>query len=213
MKEQLYPYQFNYIKERIEKLANAYKSVNDVNIIGSIQGETYDLVINQFTEVDDNIEGLIKLIMDTSVSKRTIEKVLLQLQDYVIPFKEPTQKQVLNVFKKVKKLKVPQINEEQLYRNTYLAWNDNASNRKYIVYYDSYDNIQGFYGVISNQVITGFCTICNKESGVSLFMKTTNKASEGRYTKKGDYICYDSEKCNRQLSDLEQFHNFINKLK
>lgn len=212
MKEQLYPYQFNYIKEQIEKLANAYKTVNDVNTIESIQGETYDLIMNQFSEIDDNIDSLINLIMDKGLSKRTIEKIIAQLQNYVIPFKEPTQKQVTKAFKKVKKLKIPHFNEEQLCKSTYLGWNDNASNRKYIVYYDIDDNVQGFYGVISNQVVKGFCTICNKESGVALFMKTTNNASEGRYTKKGDYICHDSDKCNGQLSDLEKFYHFINKL-
>ena len=35
--------------------------------------------------------------------------------------------------------------------------------------------LKGLYGEISNQVVKGFCTICNKESNVSLFMKSQNQ--------------------------------------
>lgn len=37
MEKQLYPYQFNYIKERVAHLVNAYNSVNDPNTIASIK--------------------------------------------------------------------------------------------------------------------------------------------------------------------------------
>lgn len=69
-----------------------------------------------------------------------------------------------------------------------------------------------FYGDISHQTVKGFCAICNKESNVALFMRKIRTSSDGQYTKKGDYICYDSTKCNQQLSDITQFYRFINKI-
>lgn len=44
--------------------------------------------------------------------------------------------------------------------------------------------LKGLYGEISNQVVKGFCTICNKESNVSLFMKKSKTNSDGQYVKK-----------------------------
>ena len=44
--------------------------------------------------------------------------------------------------------------------------------------------LKGLYGEISNQVVKGFCTICNKESNVSLFMKKSKTNSDGQYVKR-----------------------------
>ena len=72
--------------------------------------------------------------------------------------------------------------------------------------------LKGLYGEISNQVVKGFCTICNKESNVSLFMKKSKPIRMVNMRKKGDYICRDSIHCNKQLTDINQFYNFIDKL-
>ena len=94
--------------------------------------------------------------------------------------------------------------------SSFVGWNELASNRKYIIYYDE-KQLKGLYGEISNQVVKGFCTICNKESNVSLFMKSQNQFGWS-ICKKGDYICRDSIHCNKQLTDINQFYNFIDKL-
>ena len=52
MEKQLYPYQFNYIKERVAHLINVYNSVNDLNTIASIQEATREQILNTFQKVD-----------------------------------------------------------------------------------------------------------------------------------------------------------------
>ena len=87
---------------------------------------------------------------------------------------------------------------------SYLGWNDNSSNRKYIVYKNLDDKFEGIYGEISPNKVKGFCKICNQESDTSLFLnKTKHNKSSGTYTKKGDYICYDSFKCNQNLNKID----------
>lgn len=212
MEKQLYPYQFNYIKERIVHLINVYNSVNDLNTIASIQEATREQILNTFQKVDSSIQSEIEKLMNNQLSKMQAEKILSKLQTYVLPFEHPSKKQVDKVFRKVKKLKTPLISNEVLLESTFIGWNDVDSNRKYIIYYNDFGNLDGFYGDISNQTVKGFCSICNKESRVTLFMRKTRTTSDGQYTKKGDYICFDSTVCNQQISDLSYFYHFLNKI-
>ncbi len=48
---------------------------------------------------------------------------------------------------------------------------------------------------------------------ISLFLATTKSSGDGTYTKKGNYICLDSDACNQHLYDLSFFHDFLNALK
>lgn len=213
MEKQLYPYQFNYIKERVAHLINVYNSVNDLNTITSIQEATREQILNTFQKVDSHIQLEVEKLMNYQLSKMQAEKILSTLQGYVLPFEHPSKKQVDKVFRKVKKLKTPLISNEVLLESTFIGWNDVASNRKYIIYYNDFGKLDGFYGDISNQTVKGFCSICNKESRVTLFMRKTRTTSDGQYTKKGDYICFDSTVCNQQISDLSYFYHFLNKIK
>ncbi|MGD6885108.1 FusB/FusC family EF-G-binding protein [Staphylococcus shinii] len=213
MEKQLYPYQFNYIKERVAHLITVYNSVNDLNTISSIQEATREQILNTFQKVDSHIQLEVEKLMNYQLSKMQAEKILSTLQGYVLPFEHPSKKQVDKVFRKVKKLKTPLISNEVLLESTFIGWNDVASNRKYIIYYNDFRKLDGFYGDISNQTVKGFCSICNKESRVTLFMRKTRTTSDGQYTKKGDYICFDSTVCNQQISDLSYFYHFLNKIK
>ncbi|MDW3909500.1 FusD family fusidic acid resistance EF-G-binding protein [Staphylococcus saprophyticus] len=212
MEKQLYPYQFNYIKERVAHLVNAYNSVNDPNTIASIKDITRDEILNTFNSRDTTIRSNVEKLMNVQLTKEQAQKILTTIQMYVKPFEHPSKKQVTNLFKKVKKLKTPLISDEVLQTSTYIGWNDIASNRKFIIYYDNFGKLNGVYGDISNQTVKGFCSICNKESRVALFMRKTRTGNDGQYTKKGDYICFDSTLCNHQISYLSHFHHFLNKI-
>ncbi len=171
MEKQLYPYQFNYIKERIAHLLNAYKSVNDLNTITSIKETTKEDIYQQFYQTDDTLIEVIEKLMNIRISKAQVDKILAILQTYVRPFEHPSKKQVEKTFRKIKKLKSPLISDEILLESTYIGWNDIASNRKFIIYYDEQGLLTGFYGDIANQTVKGYCAICNKESNVALFMR------------------------------------------
>ncbi|HLR18373.1 MAG TPA: FusB/FusC family EF-G-binding protein [Staphylococcus sp.] len=212
MKPYIYPYQYNYIESCVLRLKNVYKSVNDFDTIKIVQINTREDIIATFNEIDDNILNSLDKMMDIRLSNRQIEFILNTFVNYVIPFEIPSNKKIEKTFRKVKKIKIPTINDKSLYTSSFIGWNDISSNRKYIIYYDKNNQLQGFFGDISTQIVKGFCSICNNESNVALFMKKTSSSSDGRYTKKGDYICYDSSRCNKQLTDLNYFYQFINKI-
>ena len=56
----------------------------------------------------------------------------------------------------------------------------------------------------------GFCNICNAELDVVLVLnKTKHNKSDETYTKKGDYICHNTVKCNQNLDNVEDFMNLL----
>lgn len=192
MKPAIYPYQYNDICAQIQRLKNVYRSVNDIETMRVVQVDTRDAILNAFTETDAQLLETVERLMNIRLSQMQVDDILTTLRSYVIPFELPSQKKMEKTFRKVKKIKFPSVEAASLYTHSFIGWNDLASNRKYMMYYDTQGQLQGFYG--------------------DLFMKKTNSASEGRYTKKGDYICHDSTRCNEQLTDITDFYAFINKL-
>lgn len=116
------------------------------------------------------------------------------------------------LFKKVKKLKAPDLDSFDPKELVFLSWNEPASNRKYVLY-KTEDSFEAFWGDLSSTKIKGFCKICQKETETSLFLLKSKTSGDGTYTKKGDYICHDSLVCNRNLTDIEAFHDFIQRIK
>lgn len=206
-------YEFVKVKKLVNKLINLYRT-NDIKLHATQK----DMLLNEITAIFEaqNIEVsfFIRGLDDMRLTKKKTERLYHQLERYVEDFEMPSLSQVQKVFRKVKKVKIPNENDIDLKVTSYLGWNDIASNRKYIIFKNSEDRFDGIYGELSPNKVKGFCKICNQESNVSLFLnKTKHNKSDGTYTKKGDYICNDSAKCNQNLDDIQYFYQFIDQLK
>ncbi|MFU1789544.1 hypothetical protein ACM3BO_13340 [Mammaliicoccus sciuri] len=93
-----------------------------------------------------------------------------------------------------------------------MGWNDSGKQKKFIVLYED-DKLIGVSGDLSPTIKPGICSICKKESNVSMFLSTTKSKGDGTYTKNGNYICHDSEHCNQQLDQLNGLYEFIHTVK
>ncbi|MFJ7933321.1 FusB/FusC family EF-G-binding protein [Sporosarcina sp. NPDC096371] len=206
--QMIHPYEFIFVKKQVANLVNAYRSVNDSSIIQTLQGltrENVEMVLND----ESQFSHIIDQFMDQKLTKTNAEKILNELKEFVIPFKQPSEKQLIKSFKKVKKFKQPNWPEYDLRDFNYFGWNDKGTQRKYMVLYHN-EQLVGFSGILSPNTHKGACAICNEISNVSLFLTTTKFSGDGTYTKKGNYICHDSVRCNQQMSDLKFLTNFIN---
>ncbi|HYK75286.1 MAG TPA: FusB/FusC family EF-G-binding protein, partial [Pseudoneobacillus sp.] len=140
------------------------------------------------------------------------EEYLSTLKPYVIPFKNVTEQTLKKLFPKAKKLKLPAFNEIDLKEITYLGWNDKGTNKKYIIV----NQPKGFIGLEGSFTLSskkGICTLCSKHSQVGLFMSETKGTVQGTYTRRGNYICQDSKKCNENMISLDKLEGFIELLK
>ena len=199
------PYEYNYVKKQITSLIDIYKTVNDKQTIMTSQ-ELATLAIKPI--LGDELHEQIRIAyLDVTLTNAKAIKIFDTLKEYVIPYNESSEKQIEKSFKKVKKLKFPDWNSYDLKETNYLAWDDTGTQRKYINFYKN-NKLVGFYGVMSPSVIKNACAICHSIDNVAMFMSTTKSSGDGTYTKKGNYICKDSKKCNQNMQSLDYLHKF-----
>ncbi|MGM0123317.1 hypothetical protein IGI37_000683 [Enterococcus sp. AZ194] len=206
------PYQYNFIKNQVSVLLNTYSSVNDKNTVKTVQASTTELVNQLFDEVPEKVTQFMALVADDRLTKAKADQYLETLKNEVIPFNEPSTQQLTKAFRKVKKMKFPKWSELDLRNHSYVGWNDAGTQRKYIVLYEE-NKLAAVYGTLSPEISKGICSICHKTSEVSMFLSLIKSSGDGTYTKRGNYICHDSEKCNQQIQKLEPLHSFIQTVK
>lgn len=206
------PYQYFAIKKKTLHLVNAYHSVNDHKTIETLQALTLEAIDQIVQESYPEIEELKQFILNQSLTREKTELYFETIKDYVMPFQQPSAKQVEKVFRKIKKLKQPTWETLDLREHSYIGWNDPGTQKKFILYYRE-GKLQGLSGQLNPTIIKNVCTICQKVSNVSMFLATTKTNSDGTYTKKGNYICADSEQCNHQLHEMTSFYRFIDQMK
>src|SRR5699024_5075107 len=153
MKPYIYPYQYNYIESCVLRLKNVYKSVNDFDTIKIVQINTREDIIATFNEIDDNILNSLDKMMDIRLSNRQIEFILNTFVNYVIPFEITSNNKIAKNVRKVKNIKILTIIDQSLYTTSFIGWNDISSNRKYIIYYDKNNQLQGFFCDISTKIV------------------------------------------------------------
>lgn len=204
------PYQFMKLRQLMMQQVNVYQSVNDQQTVATTQAKTAEALKELLPE--SLIEEVLSVALSKETNRAKVDNFLTTFKSQVIPFKEPSTKQIEKTFRKVKKLHLPDFSQLDLRDNTFLGWNDPGTQRKYLLYYDTEGRLQGLYGSLATGAIKNICAICHKESNVAMFLATTKTGGDGTYTKKGNYICTDSTNCNHQLDSRDDFDNFIHQL-
>lgn len=199
--------QYSFLKKQIFQLIKAYQSVNDHKTVATFEALTREKINQNLGNSYPEVEELLKKIMQVTMTIHKAECLLEDFKEFVIPFKAPSAKQIEKVFRKVKKLKQPDFSQLDLREHSFIGWNDPGSQKKFILLYQE-QRLIGLSGSISPNIQKGICSLCHEESNVAMFLATTKTASDGTYTKKGNYICHDSENCNRQLTDLTYLNHF-----
>jgi hypothetical protein len=207
MKPTIETYKYYFIKREAEHLLSVYSSVNDNKTVETVQALAAEKIRGLFETENEEAEAFLKLALDRTWTKAKAEQALEELKEAVIPFEQPEKKQIEKIFRKTKKLKFPNWSELDLREHTYIGWNDPGTQKKFILFYKE-KKLQGISGTISPTIIKGVCSICQKTSNVSMFLATTKASSDGTYTKRGNYICHDSDQCNKQLVQLDKFYEF-----
>lgn len=199
------PYEYNYVKKQITNLIDIYKTVNDKQTIMTSQ-EITTIAIKPI--LGEELHEQIRIAyLDVTLTNAKALKIFDTLKEHVLPYEESSDKQIEKSFKKVKKLKFPDWVNYDLKETNYLAWDDIGTQRKYINFYQQ-NKLVGFYGVMSPSVIKNVCSICHNIDNVAMFMSTTKSSGDGTYTKKGNYICKDSKKCNQNMQSLDYLYQF-----
>lgn len=199
--------QFNFIRAQTQTLINGHSSVNDKAVLNALKSLATERVLNLFNNIDEEKKQLLHSITEIK-DKEQAEEFLSQLKPYIMPFKEVTQQSIKKLMPKVKKLKVPLLENMDMKEISYLSWDDKGSQKKYIIAYDN-DKFIGLHGTFKPIHKKGICALCNKLEEVGMFMTETKGTVQGTFTKRGNYICQDGQKCNYNITSLDKLMDFI----
>ncbi len=151
--------EFNYIRKCLFDLNNAFRNCVDSNIVETTKIITQDKILNFFNNLSDEE----KEILDISKINEPlqIDSYLKDLDKYVYGMSNVTKNELTKVFKKEKKLKLPNLDIEDS-KLVYLGWIDEATNKLLIVY-----NVDGkLLGMACRLTLNSpkganVCTLCN----------------------------------------------------
>ncbi|MEG0292814.1 FusB/FusC family EF-G-binding protein [Enterococcus sp.] len=208
----LEPYNYYFLREQTQLLAQTHRSVNDRSTIQAVRGLAFETIKEELSHLTQEELAIVMAIEKITDSQREVDRYLENLRLFVRPFKQPSEAGIKKAFAKTKKIQMPDWETIDLKEYSFYAWNDPGQQSKFILYYQN-AKLQGLQGTISNEVKKGICTICHGTSGVSLFTVKGKVNKDGQYKTKGNYICYNSEACNRQLQTRTHFDAFIEQVK
>lgn len=212
MEQFIQPYQYNFLAAQATYLMNSHRAVNDRTTLKTLRALSLEKINVAFPTVTAEEKKIILEIENVNKSQREIEKYLTSIRKYVIPFKKPSDPGLKKVFAKTKKLSIPHWDELDLQTYSFYGWNDPGQQRKYLILYvDS--KLVGLQGMLEPNIHKGVCALCHETTGVALFTVKGKTTKDGNYTTKGNYICYDSEKCNHNIQRLDDLHQFVNTVK
>ncbi|RIW32761.1 elongation factor G-binding protein [Bacillus salacetis] len=202
--------QYNFIKAQTKILINGHSAASDPNVLKALKAMALEKVMGLVPGLSQDHKDLLEPII-TIKDKQEAEMFLAKVRPYVIPFRDISEKTLQKLFPKVKKLKLPDLENTDFRAITYLGWNDIGQERKYIVF-ERDGKLTGVRGRFKNHSQKGVCSICNSIENVGMFITESKAAADGTFKNRGNYICQDSHVCNRNLQSEEKFQEFMEHL-
>ncbi|MEK4030617.1 MULTISPECIES: FusB/FusC family EF-G-binding protein [Bacillaceae] len=202
--------QYNLIKRQAKNLVNGHAAAQHEGVLKALKAMAEENIAEAFTDLTEEQRQLLSPITGVE-NKEQAEKFLAGIKPYVIPFKKITEQSLKKLFPKAKKLKLPDMENIDLREISYLGWYDKGSNKKYLVAYHN-EKLTGVQGTFTPANQKGICALCNGYEETGMFIAEVKRAEKGTFTKRGNYICRDSEKCNQNLTTLDKLQEFIDRL-
>lgn len=205
-------HQYNYIKKCLFDLNNAFINCEDTNIINATKGYLQEKIFNIFKELSTEQKEILDI--NGITEPMYINIYINSLDKYVYGMPPVTKAQINKLFKKEKKLQLP--NEElQNSKNVYLGWIDNSI-RKLLIVYNMNGKLIGMACRLPNSKPNTpyVCALCNHigiENEVA-FVSPVCKGSkniEGNYRSIGFHVCLDSAKCNERIISTEKLEKLL----
>lgn len=204
-------HEYNLIKRLVGRLDNNIKTTADQKVIAATRHTTWTRVMEMFPSATEEQKRFFDRIPALNRSEE-FQDYLSELEEYVTPLEQVTEQQLKKLFRKVKKLKLPPLAELDFRFLTYIGWTDISSNKLFIVY-NLDGKMAGVEGRFSPTNKKGVCCLCNKHEEIA-FVTAQTKVKSGsaldHFGRVGNYMCIDSAKCNRNITDVSGLERFMN---
>lgn len=201
--------ELNFIRKQVYLIKDSYKKNAPANMIQAVK----DQAQMKITEFYPNAtkEQLEMLDLSNLKSDQEFEQYVEKLSEYIVPFPMITEAQLKKLFPKNKKLKLPNLDIYNPSQLTYLSWEDISTNKKLIVS-EIDGNVVGIECKYTMLQKDNICSFCNG-FGQVVFISTVTKAKKVKnpdyYKAIGNYICHDSAKCNKNMTNVNYLTAFL----
>ncbi|MGO4108679.1 FusB/FusC family EF-G-binding protein [Paenibacillus sp. YAF4_2] len=204
-------HQLNVIKKQAGQLQQACSTVSDPKVIESVRSNTSFKVMEAFPGASEQEQQLLGSFASLS-SPQELQGYVRSLEEYILPFEKVEEKQLKKLFPKVKKLKVPDLAAMDLRYITYMGWTDIGTNKMYLAYHLN-GRLVGVEARFTPVQKKSVCFLCNKHEEVALVSAITKSkpanASPDYYKAIGNYMCVNSDTCNKNITDVTVLERFI----
>ncbi|PAF36519.1 hypothetical protein CHH58_12495 [Terribacillus saccharophilus] len=201
--------QYNFIARQVSHIINAHASVNHRDTLDGVKLHAFSKVEEILPEMNGVQETLLNRLLEIE-DEIEAEAFLSELKQYVIPFRRVSKKTVEKLFPKAKKLQLPDLNVLDYQSLSYIGWFDSRAHKQHLIF-EYQGKLKGISGVFDTSSTQGFCTLCHNFEDVGLFVARVRSGKE-TYVNRGNYICKNSQSCNKQLTDLTRVDAFLDNL-
>lgn len=207
--------QSNYINEKLRDLENTFKNCLDSRMVDINK----DVLNEKINNIFENLSEENRLLLDFRKINNNLDinKYSKTINQYVYGMPKISEVELSSLFKKLKNQELKKIIESQDKDIVYLSWQNNETNKLYIVYYmDSKFRGMECKIVTNNSNNKNICLLCgnmkhdNKVAFVSTICKS-RRNSKATYRSIGFLICLDGKRCNENITDTSKLEYFISK--
>ncbi|GIP34470.1 FusB/FusC family EF-G-binding protein [Paenibacillus sp. J2TS4] len=207
-------HQYNLIKKQAELLQHACNTISDPKMVEAVRYSAHAKIVEAFPHATE-LQKQALADISTLNTAGEFQHYLQSLEPYMMEFAQVTEKQLKKNFPKIKKLKVPDLTALDYRYVTYLGWTDIATNKMFLVYHlnGQLVGIEGRYTPTNKKSV---CFVCNRHEEVALFSAISKSkpanASPDYYKAIGNYLCVDSDICNKNITAVTALEKFVNKV-
>ncbi len=203
----------NVIKNKGRHVQYCFHDIEDASVLQAVKGQAADQVKQAFSELKGEEAEVIDPLSDVKTSIE-VEAFIGSIYPYVKPFPAVDHTQIKELFPNNKKMQLPNLENTDFSYLTYLGWNDTGQRKKYMVY--EFDGkLVGIEGRYTPPTQRNYCYFCNELTPVHLVSIRTDETSTDNpdyYRSIGQYICKDSDECNKNITDVTALESFIQKV-
>lgn len=204
---------FNLIRLRMDEIVRLLKYNSDKFVVEAVMDRAQDYIEGLFVGLEGDQRDLLQ--MRHLVDEKDVRCYMASIEEVSFGMKNLTEGQIKKLFRKEKKLKLPEDKVQEL-RHSYLGWEDEAKKRLYFAYTKD-GLLKGMAGQVNSSKVrnTTMCTLCGhmSDSGdvVNLTVRCKTKGQDEYHTI-GFNVCRNSVACNSRITEPERLENLLNKV-
>lgn len=202
------PVQLNRIRQELGQLVQVAYFVGDYRVYRAAKERAYEKVIELFDDLSEEQRQLFDGVPDIADQKQ-LNQFMDALRPLVAPFPQISVEDLRRLYKREKKLPLPDLGGVDFLSLVYLSWRDVSTQSIYLVYPYAGEivGLKGRYTAGSAKKV--MCTFCHTAFTGDHVGLVSIRTRSREYQSVGNYLCLDGQSCNERLTSTVDIDSFF----